>query len=102
MNKDNIIDYIQIGMTIIFCIIGLSLLIELHHQRQSCEIIKDTFQVKSDDFDIHGYYNRGEDYYCVLTNTDDLDLINETDYHERCHAFVEDDYDHFCSVGGIE
>ena len=39
-----------------------------------------------------------EGFYCVWVKDKDYDNVVETDYHEMCHALVEEDYEHFCGV----
>jgi len=40
------------------------------------------------------YYPEG--YYCVWVAGRNLKEINDTDTHERCHALIDADKDHFC------
>jgi hypothetical protein len=37
-----------------------------------------------------------EGYYCVWVAGKNIEDINNTDAHERCHVLVNNDWDHFC------
>jgi len=46
-----------------------------------------------------GVYWAGEDYYCVSVRDMDPQEVKFFDYHEMCHHFVYQDYEHFCNKG---
>lgn len=45
---------------------------------------------------IDGLYFPDEDYYCVWVAGNNISRINDTEYHEACHALIDNDYYHFC------
>ena len=62
------------------------------------EIINKTMKQYSYDSNINGVYNPNGDYYCVWVKDRNLTNIQRTEYHEACHSFVENDWDHFCNI----
>lgn len=50
---------------------------------------------------LNGVYHY-EGYYCVWTENRSSSAINNTDYHEACHAFIDmDSENHFCKVDEV-
>ena len=47
-------------------------------------------------FTVRGIYQQNK-YYCVWTEGRPEDEIASTEDHEKCHALVNLDYDHFCN-----
>ena len=45
---------------------------------------------------MNGVYNDAG-YYCVVTKGRTAQQINSTDAHEKCHALIDKNYDHFCT-----
>ena len=100
------------GLYIMFLAIFLFLLICTYFDNQ--EILKNQKQILSNQktfkmyyekdirgeyanrTSVTGIYYQDEDYYCVWTKDRILSDIQVTDYHESCHALVDQDYKHFC------
>ena len=45
---------------------------------------------------VAGYYNPQKKFYCVATKGFSREDIMNNDAHERCHSFVDEEYEHFC------
>ena len=48
------------------------------------------------EFNALGFYVYNYDYYCVWTKGLLYEEIIDTEYHEACHALIDNDYEHFC------
>ena len=45
---------------------------------------------------INGLYFIDSEYYCVWTKGRGIEEINNTEYHEACHALIYREPEHFC------
>lgn len=54
------------------------------------------FDPNNADMFVNGVYFKGDEYYCVYVGDRKPNEVKETDYHEMCHHFIYEDYEHFC------
>ena len=62
---------------------------------QSCEMFGSDAK-----FGLNGVYFNERDYYCVLTKGRTAEEIASTDVHEKCHALISKEPEHFCGYVG--
>ena len=85
---------IAITMQVIICI-------QLFHT-QNKMIMYNTSIMNFDE--MNGFYSLKHKFYCVYTGGRTEELINTTDCHERCHAWIdsEEGFRHFCTKEDVE
>jgi hypothetical protein len=64
--------------------------------QNKCELYYQYEKVYANESLANGVYWIGTDFYCVWTKDRNLTAIQETDYHETCHNFIDNQYEHFC------
>ncbi len=77
---------LTIGLLIVFIIACIN----IGMRKQLC----DTCDLE---FDVDGYYDMYDKYYCIWTKGRYYKSVIDTENHEICHHLINEDYKHFCN-----
>ena len=90
-NKRLIVILIFIGL-IVTLAFNIGYGVSLSRSWERCEMFDELARP-----DVAGIYYIEEKYFCVWTEGKSFKNINNTYYHEACHAFVNRQPEHFCN-----
>ena len=90
MQKDIII---IILCTIVLVVLMSKLIIDYQKGCESCNIC--TFDINETKFGVNGFYST-IGFYCIWTKDRTAKQIASVVEHEKCHALINKDYEHFC------
>lgn len=93
-------EWLIIILILVFTCCAVFLFKAMQWEAQTCKhysYVKEVGLIDPNYFDVNGFYNKEGKYYCVFVDGLRGKDIQAMEYHEACHALVDQDYEHFCS-----